>query len=141
MNGHDVHLLHVLWPHIGNRLAPVEHGRELQQQTVGLLQQLRQQWQHIGGAVGDAVGAVAVVVAAGWVEEDERHMLLQLMQTVGGIAAHRGDGLAQRGKVRLGNGAQLRLPLHIDGSAEEVAEEGGVNAEASRQVEECAIRR
>ena len=134
-----MHLLHSLRPHIADGLAPVEHGRELQQQVVGLLQQLVEQRQHIGGAVADAIGAASMVVAAGGVEEDERHVLLQLVQVVDAIGAERGDALAQRGKVGTGYGAEVGLSLHVDGRVEEVAQESCVNAKASREVQTFAV--
>ena len=48
-------------------LAPIKHRRQLQQQTIGLLQQQRQQLQHIGRTVLNIIGTSPMFVPASWI--------------------------------------------------------------------------
>ena len=46
-------------------LAPVQHGRQLENHLVGFLHQEWQQFQDVGRAVLDVIGATAMFVATG----------------------------------------------------------------------------
>ena len=58
---------------IGHGLMPVEHGGELDHDYRRLGQQRIAQREHIRRAIGDRIGARAVIVAAGRVEKYHRN--------------------------------------------------------------------
>ena len=77
-------LMDILLTKVADGLAPVEHGRELEDDDISLLQQLVLYLQHVRGAVGYAVGACSLIITTGWVEEDDGGMteLVQLVDTI-----------------------------------------------------------
>jgi hypothetical protein len=77
-----------------------------------------------------------VLVAAGRVEEDEGGVgsVLQIGCCIG--ADHGGGREAEEGEVVAGQCAELFLPLHVNGLAEEGSEEGEIYPEAAGEVDE-----
>ena len=57
--------------YILHRLAPVEHRREFDHHALSLSQQFIDDFEHIGGAVGNAVGTPPMFIATGWIDEDQ----------------------------------------------------------------------
>ena len=127
--------------------VPIEHGRELDDDRAGPLQQLVAQRSHVGRAVFDAEYPAAVGVAAGRIEVDDggvgpRGTDGQPAQRVLSVAAdHLGLRQSQYREVVTGQFAQLCVALHIDRTTARPGHEREVHAEASRQVDERSAAR
>ena len=68
---HDMNCRHMILSYILHRLAPVEHRREFDHHALGFFQQFIDDFEHIGGAVGNAVGTPPMFIATGWIDEDQ----------------------------------------------------------------------
>ena len=102
----------------------------------GLGGQQVQHAQDVGCAVGDGECAAAVLIPPCGVDDDDVRVLCR-RQERGGVGV---DDLcvaqSQQIKVVAGDGAQVRLPLHVHGLGEVPCHGGEVDAEPAGQVDQ-----
>ena len=154
VHGDDVHLTYMMRSQVGDGLAPVEHGRELQHDMVGAGEQAGHHGDDVGRAVGEGKiftvyqfpvydAGCAVGVAAGRVEVDEgggwRVESGGRREDRGGssfcIGTDGGDIVeAQEPEIVGGDGAELFVALHVDGFGEAFGHESEVRAEAAGEI-------
>ena len=119
-------------------LVPVQHRGELDQHVSGLGGQQIQHTQDVGRAVGDGECAAAVLIPPCGVDDDDVRAVRR-RQERGGVGV---DDLcvaqSQQIEVMAGDGAQIRLPLHVHGLGEVPRHGGEVDAEPAGQVNQSA---
>ena len=128
MNFMDITLAKVL-----NGLAPIEHRRELDDDTVGLLQQQVTQGHDIRCAVADAIGTLPVVIATCRINIDKVNMwhLVQILHTV--TTDH--FGLQSKNvKIMAGDVAKMLLSLHVDRFLKALGHEREINTKAACEI-------
>lgn len=130
MNFMDITLAKVL-----NGLAPIEHRRELDDDTVGLLQQQVTQGHDIRCAVADAIGTLPVVIATCRINIDKVNMwhLVQILHTV--TTDH--FGLQSKNvKIMTGDVAKMFLSLHVDRFLKALGHKREINTKAACEIHE-----
>ena len=125
---------------IGDRLAPVQHGRQFDQRALRFGEQQVTQFEYVRHAILDRVGARAMLVAAGRIKVDEVHRI-HLPEVFHAVTAHDTRLVkSQCGHVVLGQIAQVPLPFHISGLAESARQIREVHAEPARQIHHRSFR-
>ena len=137
--GHNMHFAY--GPvEIGDRLAPVQHGRQFDQRALRFGEQQVTQFEYVRHAILDRVGARAMLVAAGRIKVDEVHRI-HLPEVFHAVAAHDTRLVkSQCGHVVLGQIAQVPLPFHISGLAESARQIREVHPEPARQIHHSPLR-
>ena len=137
--GHNMHFAY--GPvEIGDRLAPVQHGRQFDQRALRFGEQQVTQFEYVRHAILDRVGARAMLVAAGRIKVDEVHRI-HLPEVFHAVAAHDTRLVeSQCGHVVLGQIAQVPLPFHISGLVESARQIREVHAEPARQIHHRPFR-
>ena len=131
--GHDMHFAY--GPvEIGDRLAPIQHRRKLDQRVLRFGEQQVTQFEHVRRAILDRVSARSMLVAAGRIKVDEVHRT-HLPEVFHAVAAHDARLVeSQCGHIVFGQIAQMPLPFHISGLAESARQIREVHAEPARQI-------
>ena len=131
--GHDMHFAY--GPvEIGDRLAPIQHRRKLDQRVLRFGEQQVTQFEYVRRAILDRVSARSMLVAAGRIKVDEVHRT-HLPEVFHAVAAHDARLVeSQCGHIVFGQIAQMPLPFHISGLAESARQIREVHAESARQI-------
>ena len=137
--GHNMHFAY--GPvEIGDRLAPVQHGRQFDQRALRFGEQQVTQFEYVRCAILDRVGARAMLVAAGRIDVDEIHRI-HVVEVFHAVVAHDTRLVeSQCGHVVLGQIAQVSLPFHISGLAESARQIREVHTEPARQIHHRPFR-
>ena len=131
--GHDMHFAY--GPvEIGDRLAPIQHRRKLDQRVLRFDEQQVTQFEHVRRAILDRVSARSMLVAAGRIKVDEVHRT-HLPEVFHAVAANDARLVeSQCGHIVFGQIAQMPLPFHISGLTESARQIRKVHAESARQI-------
>ena len=133
--GDDMNFMDITLAKVLNGLAPIEHRRELDDDTVGLLQQQVTQGHDIRCAVADAIGTLPVVIATCRINIDKVNMwhLVQILHTV--TTDH--FGLQSKNvKIMAGDIAKMLLSLHVDRFLKALGHKREINTKAACEIHE-----